>query len=80
MEHRTHIPGKGNGRGGGERRVEERGYKGSKKKKGMGKEDKAKNFNIEEKPYTKSFSLWSQLSLTCGVNLGKSLSLWARLV
>lgn len=51
MEHRTHIPGKGNGGGGGERRVEERGYKGSKKKKKrMGKEGRAKNFNIEEKP------------------------------
>lgn len=46
----------------------------------MGKEERAKNFNIEEKPYPKSFSLWSQLSLTCGVNLGKSLSLWARLM
>lgn len=54
--------------------------KKKKKKKRMGKEERAKNFSIEEKPYTKSFSLWSQLSLTCGVNLGKSLSLWARLM
>lgn len=61
----------------GEKVGERRGGTEGVKQKRMGREGTAKSFNIEEKPETKSSSLWSPLSLTCCVNLGKSLSLWA---